>query len=256
VAVITGAAGGIGAGFATELAGRGLDLVLTDVNAERLERTAERIRTATSRSVRTVVIDMRRPDAAQQLSSFAGDELIGLFICNHLMGSSSGPFLEGDIDGCRVEIDVNVRAYVELAHVFGNRLHALRRGGMILMSSMTGVAGSPYVATYGASKAYILALGSALAFELRDSGVDVLTLVPGAVDTETYRRAQKDQVSTFPPMKVPVFVSAALGALGRTAVFVPGRQNAATAALLGRLLPRKAATAVMGRSLKKMIDPT
>ena len=123
------------------------------------------------------------------------------------------------------------------------------------MSSMTGVVGSPYVATYGSAKAYILALGSALAYELRDSGVDVMTLVPGAVNTETYRRAQKDDVSSFPPMEVPIFVNDALAALGSEMVHVPGRQSALTMVALGRLLPRRVAVRLMGRSLEKLINP-
>jgi short-subunit dehydrogenase len=254
-AVITGAAGGIGAGFATELASRGLDLVLTDINGSLLESTAARIRAQTGRNVRIVVIDMASTDAAQQLVRAVGDDDVGLFICNHLLGTRSGQFLDGDVSDYAAEIDVNIRAYVALAHTFGNRLRSQRRGGLILISSMTGVVGSPYVATYGSAKAYILALGSALAYELRESGVDVLTLVPGAVNTETYQRAQKDDVSSFPPMEVPIFVNDALAVLGSKMVHVPGRQNALTMVALGRLLPRRVAVRLMGRSLEKLIDP-
>ena len=99
----------------------------------------------------------------------------------------------------------------------------------------------------------MLAFGSALAYELRNTGVDVLTLVPSSVNTETYQRAEQAPSRVFPTMEVSDFVNEALGALGSRWVFVPGRRNALTADVLGRLLPRRTATSVMGRNLEKML---
>jgi short-subunit dehydrogenase len=106
---------------------------------------------------------------------------------------------------------------------------------------------------YGASKAFVLAFGSAIAYELRNAGVDVLTLVPSSVNTETYQRAEQKRSRVFPPMEVSEFVDAALSALGSRWVAVPGRRNAITADVLVRLLPRRQATSVMGRNLEKML---
>ena len=97
------------------------------------------------------------------------------------------------------------------------------------------------------------AFGSAIAYELRNTGVDVLTLVPSSVNTETYQRAEQQRSRVFPPMDVRDFVVSALDALGSRWVAVPGRRNAITADVLGRLLPRRSATSMMGRNLEKML---
>ena len=178
VGLVTGAAGGIGGGFARELSARGLDLALTDINGPGVDATATSIRESTGRTVETIGLDMTDRSAVAALDAATTDLDVGLVICNHLRGFGHGRFLDGDIEQCHDQLEANVRAYVDLAHCFGRRLRDRGRGGIIFLSSMTGISGSPYVAMYGASKAFVLAFGSALAYELRNTGVDVLTLVP------------------------------------------------------------------------------
>src|ERR1700757_763291 len=81
-AVITGAAGGIGAGFARVLGSRGFDLVLTDINADGLQRTADDLSAQHSHAVSTVVLDMTDPTAPQSLADFSSEHDIGLVIVN------------------------------------------------------------------------------------------------------------------------------------------------------------------------------
>ena len=252
-AVVTGSSRGIGYGYAKALARRGLDLLLTDVDAEGLDAAAQRLRESTGRSVSVHVADMKEPEAAEALASAAEGLDVGLLVCNHLMPLQRGRFLDGDPTLYRDEIGANVCAYVELANRFGRRLRARGRGGIILMSSMTGVVGSPYVTTYGASKAFVLAFGSALGYELRNSGVDVLTVVPAAVNTESYRMVEEEQSSIFPPMDVDEFAELALGGLGSKRVLTPGRKYALISSLLGRVLPRGVALSLMGRTLEKIL---
>jgi uncharacterized protein len=252
-AVITGAARGIGAGYARNLAARGFDLVLTDINAEGLEATASAIRDRARISVETIPLDMTDRAAVPRLSELTAERDVGLGICNHLRPGDPGGFLEANPERVHKQIEANIRAYTDFAHEFGNRMRTRRRGGLVLMSSLTGVAGSPYVTLYGASKAFVLAFGSGLAYELRDSGVDVLTLVPSSVNTETYQRSEQQQTKLFPPMEVDDFVTEAFDALGKRWVAVPGRRNALTADLLGRVLPRRTATKLMGRNLEKLL---
>jgi uncharacterized protein len=252
-AVVTGSGRGIGHAYARALAARGLDLLLTDVDGDALEEVAARLRSETGRTVTVVVADMTDPKSPELLATTANDLDVGLVICNHLVPSQAGHFLDGDPDLYRDEVGANVCAYVELANRFGRRLRERGRGGLLIMSSMTGVVGSPYVTTYGACKAFLLAFGSALAYELRSTGVDVLTLVPGAVNTDTYKKAEKQQSAAFRPMNVDSFVQDALAALGSKSVTTPGRKNALTSALLARVLPRRTAVSVMGRNLEKML---
>jgi short-subunit dehydrogenase len=141
-----------------------------------------------------------------------------------------------------------------LAHVFGRRLRDRGSGGLILMSSLTAAVGAPFVTTYGASKAFILAFGSGLGYELGAFGVDVLTLVPSSVNTETYQKSASKPSRIFPPMEVDEFVVAGLSTLGRRWVAIPGRRNVLTAAVLTRLLPRQYATSIMGRNMRSMLE--
>jgi short-subunit dehydrogenase len=253
VAVVTGSARGIGAGFARTLGDRGIDLILTDVDAEGLEHTADEIRARTSSKIRTIPLDMRSADAAQNLDDLTTADDVGLVICNHLFPGGQWQVLDTDLEQLHEQLDANVRADVDLAHRFGRRLRDRGRGGLILMSSLTAVVGSPYVTTYGASKAFILAFGSGLGFELRSSGVDVLTLVPSSVNTETYRRSAKKQSRLFPAMEVEQFVEHGLAQLGKRWVAVPGARSVLTASLLTRLLPRQLATSTMGRNMESML---
>ena len=86
-------------------------------------------------------------------------------------------------------IDVNVRGPLALAHRFGRRLAARGSGGIVLLSSLTAFQGSPFVATYGASKSFLLSLAEGLWFELAPRGVDVLAVCAGATRTPNYLAA-------------------------------------------------------------------
>ena len=252
-AVVTGAARGIGAGFTSALGDRGFDLLLTDVDEAALQRTSEKLEVRTGRQVRRVALDMREPGAPAELEQFAQASDVGLVVCNHLFPGGELRGLDTDLAQLNQAIDANVRAYVEVAHRFGRHLRDRTSGGLIPMSSMTAAVGSPYVTAYGASKAFVLAFGSGLSYELRSSGVDVLTLVPSSVNTETYRRATQSPSRVFPPMEVDVLVQQGLARLGKRWVAVPGARNLLTAAILTRLLPRRTAISLMGRSMETML---
>lgn len=252
-AVVTGAAGGIGAGFARCLAQHGFDLILTDIDADRLERTSQALRHESPRTIRHIAIDMRSAEAVTRLTDFTGTDDVGLLVCNHLYPGGSYQVLDTEPVELDHQLAANLHAYVDLAHTFGLKFRLRGRGGVILMSSLTAVVGSPYVTTYGASKAFLMAFGSGLGFELRNTGVDVLTLVASSVNTETYRRSAHKRSRLFPPMEVDDFVEAGLVQLGKRWVAVPGARNLLTASLLTRLLPRQLATAIMGRTMESML---
>ena len=190
--------------------------------------------------------------AVAALDAATADLDIGLVICNHLRGFGQGRFLDGNLEQCHDQLEANVRAYVDLAHCFGRRLAtgaaadssssrlsrhrglAVRRDVRRIESVRARVRLGPRlrVAEYGCRRAHTRA-------ELGEHG-----------DLPTGRTRA---VAVFPTMEVSDFVSEALGALGSRWVFIPGRRNALTADVLGRLLPRRTATSVMGRNLEKML---
>jgi short-subunit dehydrogenase len=128
------------------------------------------------------------------------------------------------------------------------------RGGLIIMSSLAGLQGTPSIAIYAATKAFGAVLAEGLWAELRGSEVDVLACVAGAVatpglDATMGRRAP----GTLEPERV---AAAALGTLGRRPRTVPGTLMRISAALMARLLPRRAAIALIAGAARDLTPST
>ncbi len=249
-AVVAGASEGLGAAFAGVLAARGVNLVLLARRAEALESVAAPLRNSVE--VRTVAIDLAAVDLAAQLEALCEGLDVGLCVYNAAF-SQVGPFLEQSLADKQRTLDVNCRGPVIAAHVFGERLVRRGRGGILLMSSLTGFWGSPFVASYGASKAFNLSLGEALWYELAPRGVDVLVCCAGATSTPGFVRTSG---AGGPRAMTPEAVAReALDALGGAPTMVPGRINRVAAFVLGRLLPRRVAVAIMGSQTAKLSRP-
>lgn len=183
VALVTGASSGIGWAFAEELAERGLDLVLTARRADRLADLAARLQSAHGVTVHIVEADLADPAAPALLFERTRDHDIGLVVSNAGFGLK-GPHEGNDPAAMTGMLMVNCNAPFQLAHGFIPRLRVRGKGGLLFTSSVEGLMGCPYSAAYSASKALVVALGEALWGELAGSGVDVLTLCPGATESE------------------------------------------------------------------------
>ena len=174
-AVVAGASEGMGAEFARQLSARGLKVVLI---ARREQVLTELARTLPGET-RCLALDLAQPDAAAQIAAATAELDVGLLVYNAAL-SPIGPFAEQSLEENLRALDVNVRTPTALAHHFVPRLIKRGRGGLVLLSSLTAFQGSPFVATYGATKSYNLALAEGLWAELRGTGVDVLSVCAGA----------------------------------------------------------------------------
>ncbi len=244
-AVVAGASEGLGAAFARELAARGLNLVLLARRKDALDGLAASLGV----TVRAVAVDLARPDLAGAVAEAIGDVDVGLLVYNAAY-APVGAFADLALaDKLRV-VDTNCRGPVTLADALAPRLRRRGRGGIVLMSSLTAFFGSPRLATYGATKAFNLALGEALWAELRPDGVDVLVCCAGATRTPGFER----QTGGDGPraMAAEAVVREALAALGRRPVLVPGRVNRFAAWLLARVLPRRAAVSIMAGQTRRL----
>ena len=122
------------------------------------------------------------------------------------------------------------------------------------MSSLTAFHGSPFIATYGATKAFNLVLGEGLWFELRARGVDVLACAAGATRTPGFLRASPHgEPGMIEPAQV---VEEALGQLGRRGVMIPGRFNRFASFLMRRVLPRGTAAGILGNRTRNLTLPS
>lgn len=202
--------------------------------------------------------DLAQPAEVEQAAAAVGAFLartvpVGrvLLINNSGIGAF-GAFPEPDLARELALVDVNIRAAVDLT---GRLLPVLRaRGGAIInIASTVAFLPTPYAATYGASKAFLLHWSLALGAELRGAGVQVLAVCPGTTQTGFFRAAGLGAVGAGNPLcQSPETVAAvALSALaaGRSQV-VSGWFNWLYAALAARLpkpFAARLAARVMGR---------
>ena len=248
-AVVAGASEGLGAAFAEALAARGINLVLLARRAELLAEVKARLAAGTSVEIRTQACDLARPDLAIVLETVMRDIQVGLGIYNAAY-APIGNLLERSHDDLLRVVDVNVRGPLVFARSLAPAMVARGRGGIVLMSSMAGFQGAPRIATYAASKAFNTVLGEGLWGELGPHGVEVLVSCAGAIRTPGYKSAARgDAPGTLDPAAV---AERTLDALGRGATFVPGAINRIARFLLGRVLSRRAAVALMAKNTRDL----
>jgi uncharacterized protein len=225
-ALVAGAAVGLGAEYARQIAAKGLDLVLIDREAAALERTAAEIQAAAGVTVRALELDLGRADLIDALRQALGDAEIGLLVYNAALGTVA-PFLEIPPEHCGHMLDVNCRGPMLLVHALAPAMIARGRGGIVLMSSMSGRIGSSQLTVYAGTKAFDLVFAEALWAELREYGVDVLAVQPGSTRTPGWQSSQRPEDRGPGPhvMEPPDVVREALCALGREPALVVGQQN-------------------------------
>ena len=251
-ALVTGAAMGLGAEFARQLARMGLNLVLVDIKSEALATRSDSLKHEFSVDIRPVVLDLGADDFLPGLLAATRELEIGLLV-NNAGISAIGHFLDVPLEKHLSILAVNARAPLILAHHFGGLMRERKRGGIIFVSSMSALNGTSYVSEYSATKAHDLALGEALWQELRPSNVDVLTTIVGATDTPGWRAENPNpDAKTWPPvMNVDDTVRETLAALGKAPSFVPGTQNRVATFLTTRFLSRKSAIQTVGKEMDK-----
>jgi len=245
-AIVTGAAHteGLGYGFARQLAGRHINLVLVDILAEELEARAQELRDRYLVKVKPVALDLSKPDFLPELTAVTDDLEIGMLVCNHMYTPKETPaILEMDLATHHAMLDINARAYTTLVHTYGRQMVAQGHGGILLVSSQAGLHGTPYTGAYSANKAFQLMLGESLWYELRHSSVDVLVLTPGLT------RTQGDALDGYPSfmlMDVEPVVREALAGLGRQHLVIPGPINKLFQCASSQLMSREKAVITTG----------
>lgn len=243
-ALITGASSGIGSTFALTLAERGHDLILVARSRDKLDALAARIATETGRTVAVITADLGQPHSgsalAQKVASLKLD--VDLLVNNAGFGSA-GAFAKQDATRDAEMIALNCTAVVDLAHAFLPAMIQRGSGGILNVASVAGFQPMPYMAIYGATKAFVLSFTEGLWAELRGTGVNATALCPGPVDTPFFEATGTPQLRKTVPkglmMQPRPVVEAALAALeAGQPVCVPGAPNKALAQL-PRLLPRR-----------------
>lgn len=182
VAMVTGASSGIGEALALALAAQGTHVVLVARSVDRLAALAARIQGAGGRAT-VLPSDLAAPGAAQRL--FEEVQRRGLPV-DTLVNNAGFGFYGGFENEAPAHLgemlQLNVVALAELTRLFAPTL-LQRRGSVLNLASTVAFQPAPYMAAYGATKAFVLSLSEALWAEYRARGLRVAAVCPGPVET-------------------------------------------------------------------------
>jgi short-subunit dehydrogenase len=236
--VVLGASEGLGQAYAEGMAKRGLSVVVAARRPGPLRRVATDVAQRYDVETRWVQVDLAREDFLDPVRVVTDALDVGLVVYN---GASAyvGPILTQEPESLRSIIGVNCHGPLLACHHFGRRLVDKGRGGIVVMGSAAGLAGSAYNSAYAASKAFDIVLGESLWSEWQNDGVDVLSVIGPAIDTPNFRAMSPEVREGLPaPMAPALVVDEVFDALGSTPSFVPGEEVRDMLKTLGTL-PRQ-----------------
>ncbi|MCQ2106169.1 MAG: SDR family oxidoreductase [Fibrobacter sp.] len=262
-AVVTGASSGIGADLARELSSRGFGLILVARRKDRLKALAAELSTPSE----VFVADLSKPEECKRLDIFLKNFDIRIFVNNAGFGDC-GAFVSSDLQKELQMVQVNITALHILSKMAlgllqskacdeqgaPNQKQSRNRCFLLNVGSSAGLLpAGPYMATYYATKAYVVSLSQAIAVELKEakSNVSVSVLCPGPVNTEFNDVANVN--FSLPGISSKACARYALRQMfkGQT-VIVPGMLMK-MAGIFSRLLPRELCARITGRQQKKKL---
>ena len=256
--LITGASSGIGVGFAHAFARDGARVVLTARREDRLKSLASELESTYHTSAVYIVADLAAADGVQSLLSEVTARSIQVdILINNAGFGYSGDFSNAENGAYRSMNDVNMTALTELCEAFIPAMADRKSGGVINVASMAGVQPMPYFAVYAATKAYVISLSQALWKEYLKSGVHVVALCPGPVDTEFF------DVSGYNPGNASIsrniqpvedVVEIALIALRKNTSLAPTTVLLKMLAFLQRFIPRRLSLSVLAAQMRSSVN--
>jgi hypothetical protein len=188
-AVITGASGGIGAVYADRLAQRGYDLFLIARDGKRLGEVANKISERYGVSVETLIADLTdRPSLLKLEAQLKADKNVSLLVNNAGFGGTKS-LVDSSVDELENMIFLNVTALTRLTAAVLPNLVAKNAGAVINIASVVAVNPDALNGTYSGTKAYVLNFTQSLFKTLKNTGVQVQAVLPGATRTDFWDRA-------------------------------------------------------------------
>ena len=189
-ALVTGASMGIGVDLAECLARDGYDLILTARSEAALNAVAGRLSAAHGVKAAVFAVDLGEQGGGTRLAQAVKAAALKVdVLVNNAGFGKAGAFAGSDIEPQLGMIDLNVRALVELTHIYWPGMLERNRGGVLNVASMAAFVPGPLMAVYYASKAFVLSLSEALWEEARGTNVHVSCLCPGATKSKFRERA-------------------------------------------------------------------
>ena len=242
--LITGASGGIGYELAKLFAQNGNDLVLVARNADKLKEIAEHLQLKYKIVVHIVPMNLSNADTPNELFHYLERNNIQIdFLVNNAGFATHGKFSEIELQEQLDLVQLNITTLTHLSRLFIPGMLKRKFGGILNIASTAAFQPGPLMATYYASKSYVLFLSEALASEMKGTGVWVTALCPGPTATGFQERAgiEKTHMVSKTGMMMDVETVAKIGYKGfmkKKAIVIPGIANRAFAQSI-RFSPRK-----------------
>lgn len=186
LAVVTGASSGIGYELAKICAENGFDLVIAADQPE-INEAAQDFRQIGA-EVEAIETDLANLEGVDKLYAAIGGRPVDALLANAGHGLGHG-FLDQDFDEARHVIDTNITGTIYLIQKVGRDMRDRGTGRILITGSIAGFMPGSFQAVYNGTKAFIDSFSFALRNELKDSGVTVSCLMPGATETEFFERA-------------------------------------------------------------------
>lgn len=248
-AVVAGASEGFGEAFAEDLAARGMNVALIARRGQLLGKVRDRLESVHGVEVRCLELDLADDAYAAALDEAVAGLDVGVVVYN-AASVPIGKFLDNSDDEIQQAVDVNVRGPLRAVRTLAPAMCDRGRGAVVLVSSLSGLQGTPHVAVYAATKAFNTHLAESLWYELAPHGIDVVACCAGAMPTPGYAKTFGRDV---PGMLAPESAARqTLDRLDRGPRVVPGIVNRVAAQLMGRVVSRRAAIRFIARDTKHL----
>ncbi len=249
--LITGASSGIGAAFARRLAALGRNVFLVARSEDKLITLCNELGRISNIRAQYLATDLSKSDSALNLVEETKKRGLNIdMLINNAGFGSMGDFAKLDIARELNMIDLNIKALVELTYRFLVPMRELKQGTIINVASTAGFQPVPFMATYAASKAFVLSFSEALWEENRAHGIHVMALCPGVTETNFFEAAQVDH----PPMRTAQtaedVVATALRGLARQKSHVVSGWTNLLMVEAERFVPRSLVIRVAGKALR------
>lgn len=229
--IILGATEGIGKAFCEAIAEGGMNVVMVGRRAEKLEELGKEIAEKYAVDYKVIRADFSEADSADKVIEATKDLDMGFMsyvACLHKFGKLQDTSMEDHMK----MIQVNILTFLNFMHHYTKLFAAKDKGAIINVSSLTGITSSPYNAEYGAGKSYILKLTEAVAYECRNTGVDVEVITAGSTVTPSWLKNQPGGPAGDAARKAAMLpedvVKEAFEALGKKRSIIAGERNRAT----------------------------
>jgi short-subunit dehydrogenase len=251
LALVTGASSGLGQALACSLAQKGVSLILTGRNEERLRALAQTLAVPVQCIPLDLSLEADRKKLIQEMEKASPDLVI-----NNAGFGLYGNALNHPLAEQMNMIDVNITAVAEMTLAAAQHWKTGKKKGIILnVSSAAAFFTYPSFAIYAASKSFVLNFSNALDLELSEHGIRVLTVCPGQIDTDFRNRAskyfpQKKDLWTMSVDKCAELIVAQI-AKGQRSLIIDWRYRWLVA--LSRLVPKKILSNLLARRISERI---